>query len=97
MFVDPGALEFEWDKGNIGKNAKHGNEDSECEEAFFDVRKVILKDALHSQKEPRWVLLGKTKKGELLFVVFTKRAKKIRVISSRIANRKEVPLYEKAT
>jgi len=39
--------------------------------------------------------MGKTKQGRLLFVVFTIRRKKIRIISARDTNRKEELLYEK--
>ena len=96
MLGDPGALEFEWDPGNAGKNKKHGVEDSESEEVFFDDRKVLLRDAAHSLGEERFILLGKTKRGRLLFVVFAQRRKWIRIISARDLNRRERPLYEKA-
>ncbi len=96
MASDPGALEFEWDAGNAGKNRKHGVGDQEGEEAFFDERKVLLRDALHSGGEERFILLGRTRLGKLLFIAFTKRKGKIRIISARRANRREVPLYEKA-
>ena len=96
MRLDPGALEFEWDRGNVGKNKKHGVEDFEGEEAFFDGRKVLLRDIPHSKGEERFILLGKTKGGRLLFVVFTKRARRIRIISARNVNQKEKPLYEEA-
>ena len=95
MLIDPGALEFEWDRGNAGKNRKHDVEDSESEEVFFDEHKAILRDPLHSGGEERSILIGKTKAERLLFVVFTKRGKKIRVISARDVNRKEMHLYEK--
>ncbi len=53
--------------------------------------------ATHPEDEQRLRLIGKTKKDRLLFIVFTKRGGKIRIISARDVNRKEVPLYEKAT
>ena len=87
--------EFEWDKGNIDKNKKHGVEDKEAEEAFFDKHRFIFKDEVHSQNEERLRILGKTKRGRLLFVVFTKRGAKIRIISARDINKKEVYIYEK--
>lgn len=91
-------IEFNWDKGNIGKNwRKHKVKDSEAEEVFFDDNKRILKDKLHSKEEERFVLLGKTKKERLLFVVFAIRNKKTRIISTRDINRKERKLYEKTT
>jgi len=88
-------FEFDWDRGNIGKNKKHDVEDKEAEEVFFNGYKFIFKDKLHSKKEERLRILGKTKRGRLLFVVFTKRRKRIRIISARDINKKEVYLYEK--
>ena len=93
----PEPLEFEWDEGNAGKNRKHDVEDMECEEVFFDERKVALRDTLHSDKEERFILLGKTKTGRLLYLVFTTHGHKLRVISARDINRKEIFLYEEKT
>jgi uncharacterized DUF497 family protein len=95
MMLDRKSLEFEWDKGNIGKNKKRKVGDSEAEEVFFDRNKIVFKDALHSGKELRFILIGKTKKGRLLYLVFTKRKSKIRIVSARDINRKEVNIYEK--
>lgn len=89
------AFEFEWDKGNIGKNKKHRVEDKETEEAFFDKHRFIFKDKVHSKHEERFRILGKTKRGKLLFIVFTKRGKRVRIISARDINKKEAYLYEK--
>ena len=88
-------LEFGWDKENTTKNKKHNVENSEAEEVFFDENKVRFRDILHSGIEERFRILGKTRKGRLLFVVFTKREHKIRIISARDINKKEVYLYEK--
>lgn len=82
--------EFEWDKGNSEKNAvKHGVTNEECEEVFFDTKKKILHDVFHSSGERRYILLGKTKHGRTLFIVFTLRKSKTRVISARDLNKKE--------
>jgi len=90
--------QFEWDKWNTDKiHQRHDVESSECEEAFFDENKVILRDILHSGREERYILLGKTTKKRLLFIVFTVRKDKIRVISARDINKKERGLYEKTT
>lgn len=91
------ALEFEWDKGNSGKNLKHEVGDREAEEPFLDENKVAYKDLIHSAKEGRFILVGKSKQDRLLFISFTYRGKKIRIISARNINRKEVSIYEKAT
>lgn len=94
MRVDKTVIEFEWDKGNIGKNKKHNVDDKEAEEVFFDERKKTFKDKLHSGGEERFRIVGKTKKGRLLFIAFTIRKGKIRIISARNINKKEVYLYE---
>lgn len=97
MRIDKSIVEFEWDKGNIGKNKKHRVKDQEAEEIFFDDYKVILKDVLHSKTEERFIILGRTKVDRILYVVFTKRNKKIRIISVRDLNKKEVQLYEQTS
>lgn len=89
------VFEFEWDKGNASKNKKHGVEDPEGEEVFLDERRFIFRDRVHSRKEERFRILGKTKAKRLLFIAFTMRGKKIRIISARGINKKEVYLYEK--
>lgn len=95
MRVDKGVFEFEWDKGNSEKPKKHGLTTEETEEAFFDDNKVVFRDWEHSTTERRITLLGKTKKDKLLNITYTVRKNKIRVITARPINRKEVPLYEK--
>lgn len=91
-------IQFQWDRGNIDKSLiKHKVNNTECEESFFDNKKIIVKDILHSGKEQRYIILGKTKADRLLFTVFTLRNKKIRIISTRDINKKEIKLYEKTT
>lgn len=86
---------FQWDIGNKDKNLiSHNVSDQECEEIFFDDNKKIFKDILHSGTEKRFILIAKTKLNRLLFLVFTIRRKKIRVISARDLNKKEKKLYE---
>lgn len=90
--------EFLWDKGNIDKNwIKHRVSNKESEEVFFDEEKVIYKDVFHSQKEKRFIILGKTQRQRLLYAVFSERNGKIRIISVRDINRKERSIYEKTT
>lgn len=86
---------FEWDAGNKQKSlVKHEVSNEECEETFFDYNKKIQKDILHSMNEERYVLIGQTKKRRLLYIIFTIRKNKIRVISARDINKKERKLYE---
>ena len=97
MIVLPTPAAFKWDEGNIDKNwLCHQVHNQECEEVFFDNTKKLLNDVLHSGKEERYIILGKTNRSRLLFVVFTIRKDKIRIISARDLNKKEKHLYEKA-
>ncbi len=85
---------FEWDEGNKDKNfKKHKVSNGECEEVFFDEYKKILKDAIHSGAEDRYILIGKTTNGRILFTVFMIRNNMIRVISARDLKKKEQKIY----
>lgn len=87
---------FEWDKGNDTKNyLKHLVSIGECEEVFFNVPLLILPDEKHSEKEVRLYALGKTNNGRLLYVVFTIRQTRVRVISARDMSKKERADYKK--
>ena len=88
---------FEWDEGNRDKNEKkHGIKWQLIEEVFFNEPLILLEDSKHSQDECRCFALGQTNDGFLLFVVFTKRVGKIRVISARMMNKRERKIYEEA-
>ncbi len=89
---------FEWDAGNKEKSImKHEVSNEECEQVFFDKNGLTFNDILHSGSEERLRIVGKTKNNRLLFVVYTKRLDKIRVISARDVNKKERIFYEKKT
>jgi len=89
---------FEWDKANIDKSyKKHGITPNQAEEIFLDENVILVEDIKHSQKEKRFIAIGKTTGKKNLFIVFTIRNKKIRIISARKANRKERKQYEKTT
>ena len=86
---------FDWDKGNINKNEeKHGIKWQVIEEIFFNTPLLLLRDSQHSNDECRCFALGNTNENIKLFVVFTKRENKIRVISARVMNKKERSYYE---
>ncbi|MBU1600197.1 BrnT family toxin [bacterium] len=86
---------FEWDEGNINKNwEKHKVTHVECEEIFFKEPLIVQQDTTHSMFEERYFALGKTDKERLLFVIFTLRGDKIRVISARDMNKKERRCYQ---
>lgn len=96
MKILPEPVHFQWDEGNRDKNLiKHNVSNSEIEEAFYDQKKKIFTDSIHSNKEERFRIIGKTKTERLLFIVFTIRDQHVRVISARDLNKREVYLYEK--
>jgi len=88
---------FIWDKGNKDKNwVKHDISNAESEEIFFNLPLIVSPDDAHSDTEDRFYVLGKTNAGQLLFVVFTPRGDKIRVISARPMKPKERRQYHEA-
>lgn len=89
------VIEFEWGEANIAHIAKHNVIPNEAEEVFFDKNNAWNEDLKHSKVEERYLIIGKTKGKRLLYQIFTVRGNKIRVISSRDINKKEVKLYEK--
>lgn len=86
---------FEWDRYNSEKiRTKHDVTPVECEQAFFNVPVVAGDDEKHSETENRFYALGQTDSGRLLFLVFTIRKDKLRVISARDMNKKERRVYQ---
>jgi uncharacterized DUF497 family protein len=87
---------FEWDNGNITKNwDQHDVSTRECEQIFFNKPLIAKRDRKHSEFENRYYALGQTDWGRLLFVVFTVRKNKIRVISARDMTTAETERYLK--
>lgn len=96
MKVISEPISFEWDQGNIFKNfKKHNVTNQEAEETFFNQPFIVIEDKNHSSQELRFQSLGRTNNNRKLFLVFTIRINKIRVISIRDMNQKEVKIYEK--
>lgn len=99
MIRIPQPIAFDWDDGNEDKNwLSHRVQAAEAEECFFDNRKRLAHDLFHTTElEARYILLGRTRRSRLLFVVFTIRGDRIRVISARDCTPKERRLYAKRT
>lgn len=96
MRIIPEPISFEWDKGNSDKNfKKHNVSNQETEEVFSNESLIIAEDIKHSSKEQRFQSLGKTNQNRKLFLSFTIRINKIRIISTRDMNKKEAKAYEK--
>lgn len=95
----PQPVAFDWDDGNEEKNwLNHGVQAWEAEDCFFDKQKRLAHDLFHTTEfEARFILLGRTRRSRLLFVVFTIRGDRVRVISARDCTPKERRLYAKRT
>ena len=94
---DADVTEFDWDDGNAEKNwLRHRVSQAESEQVFFNRPLVVAEDELHSGTELRHYALGRTDAGRLLFVVYTLRGEKVRIISARDMIRRERKEYEYA-
>jgi uncharacterized DUF497 family protein len=92
------ALTFEWDANKARTNlVKLGVSFEEAATVFADARSLTIPDPVHSAVEHRFVTLGTSHRTRLLVVVHTKRGDNIRVISARLASRRERLDYEKTT
>jgi uncharacterized DUF497 family protein len=91
-----GLVGFHWDGGNWRKSElKHGVAVAEAQEVLLD-DSLCQVDPRHSDDEQRYVALGTTGEGRRLFVSFTIRRNRVRVISARPMSRKERAAYEEA-
>ena len=86
---------FDWDQWNVQKNeSKHGVSRLEAESAFYDPRYRLFEDQRHSSRnEARYILYGRSLEARVLMVGFTRRGRKIRIITARPASRKERSVY----
>lgn len=97
MSDDADATEFDWDGGNAEKSwLRHRVSQSECEQVCFNRPLVVSEDEIHSHEEARYYALGRTDRDRLLFVVYTLRGERVRVISARDMTRREQKEYEHA-
>ncbi|MFP5492405.1 MAG: BrnT family toxin [Bacteriovoracia bacterium] len=94
--LETSHFEFEWDKGNQTKSAtKHGVETHEVESVFRSGLALPLGIQIGpTLNEQRLGIVGPNLNGRILQVAFVLRNGKVRVISSRYANKKERKQYE---
>lgn len=87
-------MRFEWDPEKARRNlAKHGVSFEEAATAFADPMSITRFDPDHSEDEDRFLLLGASHAGRLVVVAHTDRRDSIRIISARIATRRERRTY----
>jgi uncharacterized DUF497 family protein len=89
---------FEWDARKAAVNhTKHGVSFEEAVTVFGDPDALDGPDLRHSEKESRFLRLGRAVSGRVLIVAYTVRrqddGEKVRVISARQASRKERAAY----
>ena len=85
---------FDWDQGNVEKNwLAHEVAPQEAEQVFFNRPLVVADDLKHSGTEKRYFVLGQTDADRPLFIAYTVRKRRIRVISARDMNKKEKKVY----
>ena len=86
-------MDFEWDPLKAEANLrKHDVPFTFAIRAFDDPARQERADVSQDYGEERWVLLGRVGQA-VLYVVFTQRHERIRIISARKATRNERQLY----
>lgn len=83
---------FEWDEEKAALNLKkHGIDFRDAALVFNDENRIEIFDAAHSDYEERYNTIGMV--FDILFVVYTERRSRTRIISARIATPKERRMY----
>jgi uncharacterized protein len=91
-------LAFEWDPEKAEANLEaHGVSFDEASAVFRNPLAQVVPDPLHSLGEERALIFGHDPQGRVLVVVFTERQDRIRLISARVATKRERQGYEKHT
>ena len=90
------ALRFGWDPRKAAANLrKHGISFDEASTAFADPLSITVPDPDHSADEGRFLLVGLSLRHRLLVVIHAERSESdIRLISARLASRRERRIYE---
>ena len=88
-------MRFEWDDAKaIANQSKHGVDFPEASTVFVDALAVCFPDPDHSVGEERYVLVGYSTLGRLLFVAHKELTDGVRIISARQATASERKRHE---
>lgn len=88
-------MKFEWDPKKAELNVKkHGLTFEEASAVFGDPLAATVPDPRHSSSETRFVTMGQSSANRLLVVAHVDRGEQIRIISARLATRRERRSYE---
>ncbi len=89
-------MRFDWDKNKAASNlAKHKVSFEEAATVFGNPLSDTFDDPDHSADEQRFLMIGHSEKGRLLFVSHTDDGETTRIISARELTRTEREAYEK--
>lgn len=88
-------MKFEWDPVKAASNLrKHGVSFELATKVFEDELSASFPDPDHSISEARWITFGVAPDGRVLVVAHTEYGDIIRIISARVATKKERKHYE---
>ncbi len=86
---------FIWNPKKAAANRKkHGDDFEEAASVFLDTLSVTGADPDHSVSQSRWLTFRMSRMGRLVLVSHTDDGDTVRLISARLATRKERQLYE---
>ena len=89
------ALRFVWSLRKAAVNErKHGVGFPEATTVFDDDLSITIPDPDHSEGEERFLLLGMSSRHRLLVVAHVEQRESVRIISARLADRRERRDYE---
>ena len=87
-----GEYIVEWDDEKNQKNfKKHGIYFEDAARIFLDDNRIDEFDEIHSDFEDRYKIIGRVR--DVLAVIYTEREEKFRIISARLASKKEEERY----
>ena len=87
-------MKFEWNPDKAQTNLKkHGVSFPEAATVFADSLSFTFSDPDHSIGEQRYITMGVSRSNRLLIVAHTERQNNIRIISARLATKKERKFY----
>ena len=88
-------MEFDNDPAKAAHNLKkHKVSFEEAASVFGDPMSYTFADPDHSIGEARWLMFGLSQMNRVLVVIYTRRRKKYRIISARLATKHERKIYE---
>jgi uncharacterized protein len=88
-------MKFDWDPEKAASNVeKHQVAFQEAATVFDDPLSIVFPDPRHSIGEARFVIIGRSNQGRLLFVAHADRIDRTRIISARTVTRREQRIYE---